>query len=267
MRAAIYLRISRDPEGLELGVSRQLEDLQRLAETSELEVARIYKDNDISASTRSLKTRPDFERMIKDARNSDFEVIIAYTSSRLTRKPRENEDLIDLAERHGVTFRYLRSPAFDLNTADGRNVARILGANDAAESERISERVSRAVAQRAKSGQHHGGAKPWGYVQDAQGSRVIDEAQATLVREGAKKLLSGETLYGICTAWNARGERTSTGSIWRSKTLKRAITNPALIGKRVYEGQLYDGVWPAILDVPTFDRLCTLLSDKKGHRS
>ena len=77
----------------------------------------VYTDNDIGASTRSRKPRPDYQRMLADARAGRFEVILAYASSRLTRRPREHEDLIELAERHGVAYRYVRSPSVDLNTA------------------------------------------------------------------------------------------------------------------------------------------------------
>ncbi len=43
-------------------------------------------------------------------------------------------------------------PSFDLATADGRTIARILASNDAVESGRIAERVSRAARQRAEDG-------------------------------------------------------------------------------------------------------------------
>lgn len=154
----MYTRISADPEGQELGVSRQREDVQAQMQADGVEVAGEYQDNDRGASTRSAKHRPEYARLLEHARrlrtdHPDRDVrIYAYTSSRLTRKPRENEDLIELAERYGVEYHYLRSPRFDLNTADGRNIARILAANDAAESERIAERVSRTFDQRARDG-------------------------------------------------------------------------------------------------------------------
>jgi hypothetical protein len=56
----IYLRISDDKEGLELGVGRQQEDSLSLAHRLHCVVYDIYKDNDISASTRSRKTRLDY---------------------------------------------------------------------------------------------------------------------------------------------------------------------------------------------------------------
>ncbi len=71
MNAAVYLRISADREGLELGVARQLEDCRGLAERLGLEVVQVYKENDVSASTNSTKRRPLYAEMLARARAGD----------------------------------------------------------------------------------------------------------------------------------------------------------------------------------------------------
>lgn len=271
-RAAIYTRISRDAEGLALGVERQRQDLEVLAAERGLQIVARYEDNDIGASTRSMKPRPEYRRLVADAERGEFDLVLAYTSSRLTRRPRENEDLIELAERRGVRFVYRNSPSFDLNTADGRNVARILASNDAAESERIGERVQRKAQQRAEAGEWHGGRPPCGYrfVRDAADRVVgmeIDEPRAAVLREMAQRVLDGDTLYAMCRDLNRRGLRTPpnakdpNGSMWRSQGLKRALTNPAVIGMREYDGKLHQGTWPAIFDRDTWQRVCDVLLD------
>lgn len=276
VRAAIYTRISRDAEGLALGVERQREDIEKLCADSGLEIVARYEDNDVGASTRSHKPRPAYRQMLAGAAEHRFGVIVAYTSSRLTRRPRENEDLIELAERFGTRIIYKNSPSFDLNTADGRMVARQLAAFDAAESERISERVSRKVSQRAKAGEWHGGWAPCGYhftYDRSDPPKVtamkIDRPRAEILQEMAQRVIDGESLYALCRDLNDRkpfvstppGAKAKGGAMWRSRTLKRALINPALIGKREYAGQLYDGSWPAILDRETWDQVREVLLD------
>jgi DNA invertase Pin-like site-specific DNA recombinase len=251
-RAAKYKRISADREGRELGVGRQDEDLDALAERLGVLVVADYEDNDISASTRSRKLRPDYDRMLRDARAGVFEVILAYTSGRLTRRPREHEDLIELAERHGVQFVYVRSPSFDLTTAQGRRIARTLAAQDAGEAEEISERVQRAVRQRAERGEHHGGLVPFG--QDT-------EEHAEWIREAVRRLLAGETLYGICTDWNKQGRRTRKGCKWRTINLRRAVLKPGIVGLREYEGTHYPAPWPAIVELDDWESVASVLTD------
>ena len=162
-RSGIYLRISDDREGRELGVGRQQEDCLSLSNRLHCIAYGIYKDNDISASTRSRKIRPDYQRLLTDARAGLIDTIIAYTSSRLTRRPREHEDLIELAEEYGVQFYYVASPSFDLNTAAGRRIARMLAANDAGEAEDTAERVARAKLANAVRGEYMGGARAYGF--------------------------------------------------------------------------------------------------------
>ena len=66
--AAIYCRISRDAEQEGLGVARQEEDCRALAGKSGFTVAEVYTDNDISASTKSRKARPAYDRMLEATR-------------------------------------------------------------------------------------------------------------------------------------------------------------------------------------------------------
>lgn len=279
-RAAKYKRISDDREGRELGVTRQDEDLDGLAERRGFTIAGDYEDNDISASTRSRKHRPQYKQMLEDARAGKFDVIIAYTSGRLTRRPREHEDLIELAEQHGIRFEYVKSPSFDLSTAAGRRVARILAANDAGEAEDIAERVARAARQRAENGEWHGGTPTFGLDRDLR----PHPRHAAWVREATERLLAGETLYGICTEWNRQGRRTGwkqwlrttdggfardeagkrvksgEDSPWYPRTLKRVVTSPAIAGYREHDGQLYEAAWEPIVDRDDWERVRTLLA-------
>lgn len=273
-RAAIYTRISRDSEGKELGIKRQLEDSRALAERLGFDVANVYSDNDVGASTRSRpKPRPQYEEMLRAARAGEFDAIIAYTTSRLTRRMKQTVELVALARDHGIQFHYVMSPSFDLNTAAGRQVAQILATNDEMESDVISERVSRAALQRAQAGQFHGNIGPFGFepVKDPATGKVVDlqrhAEHADWLVEATDRLLAGETLYGICTSWNAIGRRTrgrsnnKTGAHWSPKTLRGVLTNPALIGKRSHHGELYDATWEPIVDRPDWERVVALLSD------
>src|SRR5437763_7970265 len=130
--AGIYERISEDREGKELGVDRQRTACTSLAAKLGVPVHRVYRDNDIGASTRSApKPRDEYNALLADAKAGIITMVISYSTSRLTRRPRENEDLIELAVASGVAFHYVKSPKYDLNTADGREGARNAAARDA----------------------------------------------------------------------------------------------------------------------------------------
>lgn len=151
---ASYERISDDREGKELGVARQREDTTELAaqDGHTIPEQAKFQDNDLGASTRSRKPRPDFERLMAYVISGQVKVVYAYSNSRLTRRPMELELLIRVADRAGVQYRTKASGSDDLATADGRMVARIKAAVDAAEAERTGERVARTHLQSAQAG-------------------------------------------------------------------------------------------------------------------
>src|SRR5690242_6148347 len=94
VRGAIYARISQDRGGAGLGVERQLEDCQALAERNGWQVVETYVDNDISAF--SGKKRPAYQRTLKDLDEGKATVVICWHTDRLTRSIVELEDYIKL---------------------------------------------------------------------------------------------------------------------------------------------------------------------------
>lgn len=258
-RAAIYLRISSDRDGEGLGVQRQEEDCRKLAERLDLEVVEVFKDNDIGASEKSRKRRPDYERMLGAARTGRFQVILAYSNSRLTRRMMELEDLIQLHNETGVAIRTVMSGDDNLSTEDGKMVARIKASVDAAEAGRISERVKRAAQQRSERGLFHGGPASFGYTLDPSTKLLVPVSeQAAMLNEAADRLLKRHTLYSICVDWNDRGLRTPRGAIWRSRTIRDALKSSTVIGETTAGVK---GGWQPIMDKDKQLAVVRLLND------
>lgn len=260
VRAAIYARISDDGEGREVGVRRQEADCRELASKHGYEVGGVFVDNDTGASTRSRKPRPQYAELIRRTRDGEFGAVIAYSNSRLTRRPRESEDLIELAERRGVKIRTVASGDWDLDTADGRAVARTIATWDTAEAERTAERVERAMLERAREGKPHGQPR-YGYER-VDGKDVVNPAEAALVRETARRLLEGESIRSICRDLNDRGFRSPRGLAWEGITLRQVMLREANAGRRRHRGQVIGrGEWEPLLDAGTHDRVVSLLTD------
>ena len=254
MRAAIYTRISQDREGRALGVERQEEDCRALAERLGATVARHYCDNDISASTLSKKRRPEYERMISDVHSGAVDVVLAYSSSRLTRRPREWEDLIELVDSTGVRVHFTKSnDPLDLSTARGRRHARDDAARDAEYAEEISENVRRAKEQKRQRGEPNcGGRRPFGFERD--GVTPIP-AEREMVAQGCRDVLAGRSLAAIGRDWGGTG----------AATVRGVLMNPRAAG------MLPDGrpaVWAseAAVDEATWRGVVAVLSDAGRRR-
>lgn len=238
-QCAIYTRISDDREGEERGIQRQEDDCRRVAAANGYTVHSIYSDNDIGASdnTTKRKKRTGYEQLITDAKTGKFSCIIAYSFSRLTRRPREFEDLVALQLEHGITFKTCVSGEPDLSTADGLMTARFIASMDAAEAQRISERVRRANREKAKRGEP---AKQWkrpfGFMEDAITHHPVE---AQLIRDAVDEIIAGASLTSIRRKWERKGIKTSTGGTeWKWAPTWRVLFGWRTAGIREYPQQV-----------------------------
>lgn len=247
MRAGVYVRISRDREGTEIGVDRQETDGRRLAEQRGWQVVEVYADNDTSAT--SGRVRKAYRQMLADLEAGQLDAIVAYSSSRFYRRVRELDELIDLLEKKHVEVATVVSGRIDLTTADGRMTARLLAVIDQGEAERIGERSTRAKADLKRNGTWlGGGARAYGYerVKDERGKvkehRIV-ASEAAVLREVATRALSGESLTRLSVELNRRAIPTSLGGRWQPSKLRSMLTSPFHAGRFPDETR---GSWPAI---------------------
>lgn len=256
-----------DREGAGLGVARQEQDCRALTDRLGWTVAQVYTDNDVSAY--SGKPRPAWDRLLADVRAGTVNAVTVWHVDRLTRSPRELEDVIDLADRHGLALATVTGD-IDLANPTGRMVARMLGAAARHESEHKAERQRRQARQAAEAGRSQGGGhRGYGYADD----RVsVIEHEAAVIRECAARVLAGESLISIARDLNRRELPTSTGRQWRTVVLRALLASARISGRRDYRptvsgarpllGEILAETadWPAIITPEDSDRLRALLS-------
>src|SRR5437764_2654454 len=200
VRAGIYARISSDREGDGLGVARQIEDCERLAERKGWRVVDQYVDDDVSAW--SGKRRPQYLRSLHDLETGTIDGLLVYDLDRLHRQPSELESFIELCQRLRLTNVASVSGDIDLTTPDGQFQARILGAVAKKESDDKSRRIRRKHEELALNGKvSGGGSRPYGYEGDKL--RVVP-AEAAIIKECVRRCLAGESLRSITINLNAR---------------------------------------------------------------
>jgi DNA invertase Pin-like site-specific DNA recombinase len=257
-RVFIYCRISEDRSGVGAGVARQEQDCRALVERLDGQVVEVFTDNDVSAY--SGKRRPGYEDMMTRLEVGEADMVVAWHPDRLHRSPKELEHYIDLSVAQGFSTQTCQAGEWDLSSASGRAIARMLGAWARYESEHKAARIERAAAQRARDGRFHGGRRPYGYDKDGITVR-LDEA--AVIVEAAQALVAGVSLRGLCVDLNRRGVPTATGKgSWRNSTMKGLLTNPRYAGHRALHGEVIgEAGWPAILDEPTFQAVCAILND------
>lgn len=258
-RAGIAVRISKDRAGLELGVGRQEDECRALAASMGIEVVKLYIDNDVEAS--SGKRRPGYQAMLTDMREGVIDTVIAWHSDRVVRRPDELEELITIADAHGVGFATVKAGNIDLTTASGRLVARLLGAVSKHETELKGERQSAQLEQRIRSGlRAGGGTRPFGYL---KGGYELNEPEAEIIRGIVEDLLSGQSMNAVCESLHRRGVKNVSGVVkWSPFVVKRMVLGPSLAGIVTLRGDVLPSVkaqWPAVITEAQHHRLRNVL--------
>ncbi|WP_163184710.1 recombinase family protein [Cellulosimicrobium sp. SL-1] len=271
LRAAIYTRISSDRTGLGDGVARQDEDIRAYAERHDYEVVAEYVENDVGASTRSRKPRPLYQEMLRRAWAGDFDVIIGDKSNRLTRRPLEFEDLIALVEARGLRIVTRSLGDLNLNTSQGRAVARTLAAWDAQEAEETSERTKRTFQQKAEQGKRHGFVPYGWHVVDGQEARHPE--QAAILDEVARRVLNRESIRSIVKDFNDRelptpaahsrpGSTKVATMTWNATSVRQLLLRERNAGLRTHNGKVIGtGRWEPLWSAEQQARLVALLTD------
>lgn len=253
MDCVIYTRVSLDRTGEALAVARQEQECRELAARLGFNVAAVYSDNDISAT--SGRVRPGFEAML----DAQPPAIIAWHQDRLLRLTRDLERVIAL----NVPVHTVTAGTLDLTTPAGRAVARTVAAWSQYEGEQKATRQVAANVQRAANGVHSG-RLGYGYRR-AGAAVVLHDDEAATIREAVRRVLDGESLRAVCKDFDAEHVPTpGHGARWNTTTLKQLLLRPSLAGLTVHRGEVVGRTpvdAPRIIDEDTHDRLKAALND------
>ena len=182
LSCAVYTRKSSD-EGLE----QEFNSLDAQRESCEAYIASQkpegwvlvpdrYDDGGISGATLE---RAALKRLLADIESRRVDVVVVYKIDRLSRALMDFAKLVEVFDRHGVTFVSV-TQSFNTTTSMGRLTLNILLSFAQFEREVIGERIRDKVAASRKKGMWMGGFVPLGYeVRDRK--LVINEAEAETV--------------------------------------------------------------------------------------
>ncbi len=247
-KVALYCRLS-----VEDGTGEESESIrnQRLllisyAQKNGWEIYDVYEDEDYSGLR---EDRPAFCRMIADAKNRRFEIILCKTQSRFTRSASTAE--IYLHERFplwGIRFVTVVD-GVDTAKRENKKARQINSLVNEWYCEELSENIRSVLRKKMELGQFLGNYAPYGYEKDANDRHhlVICNEEATVVRYIAELYLSGLSCKKIAVQLSLENiptpsqQKQSRGqdlgrrpcSQWGSGTVRKILTNPVYIGHMV----------------------------------
>lgn len=187
-KAAIYCRLSEEDRNKQVetddsnSIQNQKSMLLKYASEQEWMVYDIYSDDDYTGSDRK---RPEFNRLLEDAKNHRFDIVLCKTQSRFTRE-------LELVEKYihglfpiwGIRFVSIVDNA-DTNNKGNKKSRQINGLVNEWYLEDMSDNIRSVLTDRRKNGFHIGAFALYGYKKDpdVKGHLLIDEEAAAIVRE------------------------------------------------------------------------------------
>ena len=240
MRAAAYIRISRDHTGQQFGVGTQRDRINALVQARGWTLAEEYVDNSVSASKARGKGT-EWARMLAAAERKEFDMIVAVDLDRLLR---QTKDLVTLIETGAKIVTV--DGELDLSSASGEFQATVLTGIARFEVRRKAERTKRANQRRREQGIPITSSRVLGFTQDGM-NIVEDEAEA--VREAFDAFHAGVSAGQIARDLNAKGYRTSKGRLFGFESVRYLLTSARYAGliRHHDTGDTYPGNFPAIV--------------------
>ena len=212
--------------------------------------------------------RPGFDQLVNGLASGRYQRVLTEDMSRLLRRGRDNERLLDAAWLAGADVLSLSGT---INLHAGGSDAEIQMARIMAS---MAEQFSRDMTRRVTAGRERhaglswgGGRRPYGFQPDPAAPKhakrlVIVPEEAAVIRQAAADVLAGISLMAVTRGLRERGVPTVTGQPWETRSLRGVLTNGAVAGKAVRKGQIIgDYPWPGILDEQTWQAVRDVLLD------
>ena len=140
MKVAIYARISTDNLGQD--IDRQLHEVRAYCERMEYEVVGEYLDEGFA---RTKRNRPALDKMLKDARQRKFKLVVSDELSRFAGTPALLLNLLEELKLWNVHLCSVKE-GIDTSTPMGEMVATMLSAISKMELFNLSHRVKSGIA-------------------------------------------------------------------------------------------------------------------------
>lgn len=255
MKVAIYCRLSEEDRNKQFetddsgSIQNQKAMLLQYAMEQGWELYNVYSDDDYTGADRR---RPEFNRLLQDAEQHRFDIVLCKTQSRFTRE-------LELVEKYihglfpiwGIRFISIVDNADTANKGNKKS-RQINGLVNEWYLEDMSDNIRSVLTNRRKNGFHIGAFALYGYQKDPdqKGHLIIDEEAAAVVREVFTLFSQGYGKTAIARLLNDRGipnpteykrlhglryqqPKKKNSTLWKYFAISNMLTNEIYIGNMV----------------------------------
>ena len=214
--------------------------------------------------------RPGLKKLLDDIAAKKVHIVVVYKIDRLTRSLMDFSKLVEIFDKHGVTFVSV-TQSFNTTTSMGRLTLNVLLSFAQFEREVTGERIRDKIAASKQKGMWMGGATPIGF-DCIERKLVINQEEAVVIKTifekyldlgCVRKLKHWLDVNGYCT----KIRKSQKGRVWGGMKFSRGLLykiliNPVYIGQIKHKDKVYDGQHQALLSKELWDQVQRALSEK-----
>ena len=259
---AIYIRVSTLDQAKDgYSLAAQERTLRKYCLDKNYSVYELYADEGISG--KDMTHRPAVQKLLQDAEEKKFDVILFWALSRFTRSVSDlyqtvyklNQLSIDL-----VSY----TEAFDTSTPFGRAIVGILGVFAQLERELTSERVSFALDEKFKQSKY-APAFLQGYTSKNDELKIV-KREADCVKLCFESYLGTHNLSETARILNSAGYKGKRGKDFSANSVKVMLRNKTYAGYIKFNGKEKFGSHEGIISADIFEKAQKILTQKYNPR-
>jgi len=260
MKAVIYARYSSDNQ-TENSIEGQLRECTEYADKHNITVIGTYIDRALSAKT---DDRPEFQSMIRDSAQKQFDVIIVWKLDRFSRDRYDSAHYKRILKKNDV--KVISATELISEGSTGILLESLIEGYAEFYSVELSEKVKRGQKENALKCKANGGAVPFGYTINSERYYEIDPLTAPIVLEIFTRYADGQTVGEISEELNSRSAFASTKHKYTNKaSMHNLLKNRRYMGEYRYGDVVTPGGMPAIVPKDIFDKVQVRM-EKNKHK-
>ena len=225
MIIAAYCRVSTDKDEQIDSLIHQKEFFREYARRNGHELYQLYADEGISGT--SLKKREEFKRLLRDAEQGKFQMVVVKDISRFARNTVDALQSIRKLKSMGINTLFLTANMDSMG--DSEFILTLFSAMAQEESNNLSKRVKWGKRMNAEKGRVP--LQIYGYDRldnftlqvNADEARVIRKIFSLYIEQGLGCRTISRTL-------NQAGDKTKMGKEWNARGVRRVLVNPLYCG-------------------------------------
>lgn len=224
-RIVSYLRISSASQIDNTSIEMQKEKIELYCKLNNIEIINTYIDEGFSAKS---SDRPSYNEMIDFVSDKDNKVdaVVVYKADRIHRSLKHLMIMIDYLKEIDVNFISI-TEQFDSSTAQGLLFLQMIGSFSEFERKLIVERTHSGRISKGHKNLFPGGRVPFGYTLIDNDKLIVNDFEATVIKDIFKLRSKGLPLGKIGEKFNFSRQR-----------VHYIISNPIYIGKYIYDGKV-----------------------------